>query len=292
MKDFKEKVVVITGAATGIGASFAKECAKRGMKIALIDIAQEELNSVAETCVTLGALKVVTIVTDVSDRGQVKASVKQIMDEYGEINLMFSNAGVWAAGGIMQPIQDWEWTVGVNVMGTLYYIQEILPIFEKQKTPCHYLITSSVAGLMTPTSSSGAYLSLKHAVTALAEEVRDYSTKCGFDMGVSVFCPDIVATNIAYSNDRRPEKYAQNGDPFYETEGYHKVVDWFAGHIAKGYNPDGVALRLFRAIEDNQMYIVSHPYTHEWIKARYAAIEDDMQKEAAIYEEMKPYYEA
>lgn len=290
MKEFNGKNAVITGAATGIGRSFAKEAARRGMRLALIDIAVDELNAAAEECMKLGAPLVVAIPTDVSLYAEVKASIDTVMEKLGGIDLMFSNAGVWAAGGVTQPPQDWEWSVGVNVLGTSYYVHEVLKILDAQKTPCHYMITSSIAGLMTPGVGGGSYMASKHAVTAIAEEVKDYAANCGYDLGVSVFCPDVVATEIALSAQRRPERFTIADDPFYTTAKYKGTISWFDDHIRKGYNPDGIAVRLFRAIEDKQMYVLTHPYSHAWVKARLQAIEADMEKETAIYEELENLY--
>ena len=293
MKEFAGKIAVITGSATGIGASFAKEAAKRGMKLALIDIADEKNEQTAAVCRELGSPKAVAIHADVSLYEDVQAAIAKVMEDFGGIDLVLSNAGVCTNGGGIagEPAQDWNWVIGVNVLGTAYVAHEILPILAKQKTPCHYMVTSSTAGMMASVAEGGAYLASKHAVVSMAEQIRDYSGKCGFDMGVSVFCPNAVKTDIPYSHLVRPAHYVREHDPIYDTPEYDMMNKMFEQYILNlGYNPDGLAVRLFRAIEENQMYIISHPADHDIIKARFRAIEADMVHEQEMFNEMGDLY--
>lgn len=291
MKDFTGKVAVITGAASGIGLSLAKEAARRGMKLALIDINYEGAALAADECAALGSPKAVAIKADVSVYEEVKFSVQRVMNEFGCIDLMINNAGVWPGAGMLElPRQDWEWTISVNALGASYYAMEVLPILRAQGTPCHYMVVSSVAGLTGGGVFGGVYIISKHASVLLAEEIKAYGEENNMDMGVSVFCPSIVATEIANSYKVRPEQFSKPCDPVYATEGYWAGINGFDMFVKSGYNADGVALRLFRAIEDNQMYIVSHPETHEVIRNRFRAIEADMDKELEIYKEFEEFY--
>lgn len=207
MKEFKNKVAAITGSATGIGRAFAEEAAKRGMRLALIDINTEGLEETKAICEKAGAPKVVTIKTDVTKYEEVRFSILRVMQEYGQLDLMFANAGIATAGWVYNhPPQDWAWAMNTNVLGLTYYVHEVLPIFKQQGTPCHFLFTASIAGLITGLRYNTAYLASKHAAVCIAEAVRDlaendpdYSM-----MGVSVFCPEYVHTNIHNSEDHRP----------------------------------------------------------------------------------------
>ena len=150
MKEFKNKVAAITGSATGIGRAFAEEAAKRGMRLALIDINTEGLEETKAICEKAGAPKVVTIKTDVTKYEEVRFSIMRVMQEYGQLDLMFANAGIATAGWVYNhPPQDWAWAMNTNVLGLTYYVHEVLPIFKKQGTPCHFLFTASIAGLIT-----------------------------------------------------------------------------------------------------------------------------------------------
>ena len=221
MKEFKNKVAAITGSATGIGRAFAEEAAKRGMRLALIDINTEGLEETKAICEKAGAAKVVTIKTDVTKYEEVRFSILRVMQEYGQLDLMFANAGIATAGWVYNhPPQDWAWAMNTNVLGLTYYVHEVLPIFKPQGTPCHFLFTASIAGLITGLRYNTAYLASKHAAVCIAEAVRDlaendpdYSM-----MGVSVFCPEYVHTNIHNSEDHRPADYSVPCDPFYATD--------------------------------------------------------------------------
>lgn len=245
MKEFKNKVAAITGSATGIGRAFAEEAAKRGMRLALIDINTEGLEETKAICEKAGAPKVVTIKTDVTKYEEVRFSILRVMQEYGQLDLMFANAGIATAGWVYNhPPQDWAWAMNTNVLGLTYYVHEVLPIFKQQGTPCHFLFTASIAGLITGLRYNTAYLASKHAAVCIAEAVRDlaendpdYSM-----MGVSVFCPEYVHTNIHNSEDHRPADYSVPCDPFYATDSYWDYRRLFDSNITvKGMNPPSSA---------------------------------------------------
>lgn len=251
MKEFKNKVAAITGSATGIGRAFAEEAAKRGMRLALIDINTEGLEETKAICEKAGAPKVVTIKTDVTKYEEVRFSIQRVMQEYGQLDLMFANAGIATAGWVYNhPPQDWAWAMNTNVLGLTYYVHEVLPIFKQQGTPCHFLFTASIAGLITGLRYNTAYLASKHAAVCIAEAVRDlaendpdYSM-----MGVSVFCPEYVHTNIHNSEDHRPADYSVPCDPFYATDSYWDYRRLFDSNITvKGMNPAFVGPYLFEA---------------------------------------------
>ena len=286
MKEFKNKVAAITGSATGIGRAFAEEAAKRGMRLALIDINTEGLEETKAICEKAGAPKVVTIKTDVTKYEEVRFSILRVMQEYGQLDLMFANAGIATAGWVYNhPPQDWAWAMNTNVLGLTYYVHEVLPIFKQQGTPCHFLFTASIAGLITGLRYNTAYLASKHAAVCIAEAVRDlaendpdYSM-----MGVSVFCPEYVHTNIHNSEDHRPADYSVPCDPFYATDSYWDYRRLFDSNITvKGMNPAFVGPYLFEAVEENHMYKVPHMHTHEQIRARHRRIESDLERRTAV----------
>ena len=172
MKEFAGKVAMITGAAHGIGYSFALEAVRRGMKLALVDIDAPALEAVAAECREMGA-EVLTCETDVSVYEEAKASVQATMDRYGQIDVLFANAGIATAGSILHiPIRDWEWALAVNTMGIVHYVHEVLPIMEAQKTPAHLMCTASIAGLRAGMAINPPYFCSKHAAVSVAESVK------------------------------------------------------------------------------------------------------------------------
>lgn len=282
MKEFNGKVALVTGAAHGIGYAFSKEAAERGMKLALVDIDEPALNQVAEELRGLNA-EVLVCVTDVSVYEEAKASVQATMDKYGQIDVLFANAGIATAGSILTiPIRDWEWAMAVNTMGIVHYVHEVLPIMEAQKTPAHLMCTASIAGLRAGMAVNPPYFASKHAAVSVAESVKAEVESTGCDIGVSVFCPMYVATDIHNCEKHRPARFWDASDPFYRSEEYIKAREAFRDNVTGGMPLDNIGKRLFQAIEDNQMYIVTHTQTIPYIEERHRAIEADAKKELEL----------
>ena len=282
MKEFVGKVALITGAAHGIGFSFAQEASRRGMKLSLVDIDAPGLEEAKKACEALGA-EVLTCHTDVSVYEEAKASVQATMDRYGQIDILFANAGVCTAGSLLtMPIKDWEWALAVNTMGIVHYVREVLPIMEKQKTPAHLMCTASIAGLRAGMAGNPPYFCSKHAAVSVAESVKGHVEAHGDDIGVSVYCPMYVDTDLYHCEDRRPARFWDPSDPFYSSEEYLTAREALRKNLASGLPLDGVGPRLFKAIEDNQMYIVTHTQTIPYIEERHRAIEADAKKELEL----------
>lgn len=282
MKEFNGKVALITGAAHGIGYAFSKEAAERGMKLALVDIDEPALNQVAEELRSRNA-EVLVCVTDVSVYEEAKASVQATMEQFGQIDVLFANAGIATAGSILTiPIRDWEWAMAVNTMGIVHYVHEVLPIMEAQKTPAHLMCTASIAGLRAGMAVNPPYFASKHAAVSVAESVKAEVESTGCDIGVSVFCPMYVATDIHNCEKHRPARFWDASDPFYRSEEYIKAREAFRDNVTGGMPLDNIGKRLFQAIEDNQMYIVTHTQTIPYIEERHRAIEADAKKELEL----------
>ena len=282
MKEFNGKVALVTGAAHGIGYAFSKEAAERGMKLALVDIDEPALNQVAEELRSRNA-EVLVCVTDVSVYEEAKASVQATMEQFGQIDVLFANAGIATAGSIRTiPIRDWEWAMAVNTMGIVHYVHEVLPIMEAQKTPAHLMCTASIAGLRAGMAVNPPYFASKHAAVSVAESVKAEVESTGCDIGVSVFCPMYVATDIHNCEKHRPARFWDASDPFYRSEEYIKAREAFRDNVTGGMPLDNIGKRLFQAIEDNQMYIVTHTQTIPYIEERHRAIEADAKKELEL----------
>ena len=282
MKEFNGKVALVTGAAHGIGYAFSKEAAERGMKLALVDIDEPALNQVAEELRSRNA-EVLVCVTDVSVYEEAKASVQATMEQFGQIDVLFANAGIATAGSILTiPIRDWEWAMAVNTMGIVHYVLEVLPIMEAQKTPAHLMCTASIAGLRAGMAVNPPYFASKHAAVSVAESVKAEVESTGCDIGVSVFCPMYVATDIHNCEKHRPARFWDASDPFYRSEEYIKAREAFRDNVTGGMPLDNIGKRLFQAIEDNQMYIVTHTQTIPYIEERHRAIEADAKKELEL----------
>lgn len=288
MKDYTNKVAAITGAACGIGKAFAQYAAEKGMRLALIDI-DDRVEDVRKECEALGSPKAVSIKVDVSQYEQVRMSVKRIMAEFGQIDVFFSNAGVGGAGTLGNiPPQDWDWITSVNFLAMAYYATEVLPIMKAQGTEANFLLTCSIGSLQPGMRIQSAYTASKHAALSLAESIRDYADHFAPYIGVTAFCPMYVKTEIYDSERCRPDHFKKPYDPFYATADYNDYKASFEERIkTTGFNPRFVGPRLFRAMEDNQLYVHPHLHTHQMIRDRFARIEADLRKDEELDAEFK-----
>ena len=151
MKDFANKVAVITGAASGIGQAIAGRCVKEGMNVVVADIERTALMKAEEELKKTGA-NVLAVLTDVSKAKDVETLAEKTLDAFGAVHLLFNNAGVQVGASAGKPLwentmEDWHWVMGVNLWGVIYGTKVFIPIMQQQQTECHVVNTSSMAGL-------------------------------------------------------------------------------------------------------------------------------------------------
>ncbi len=258
MKEFKDKVVLITGAANGFGREFVKEAAARGMKIAAVDIEKDEVEAVAASVRETGA-QIITIPADVTKPEEVEAAVNKVMETYGQIDMLMNNAGVVIPGPVWElPLGDWEWITHANFLSQVYFMRLVIPIMLKQKTHCHIVNTASVAGLLTG-DGMPAYHATKFAAVALSESVSYDLQAIGADIVVSVYCPGFVQTDLHHCERHRPPQYSDPSDPYYSSPEFYQGQKIAETEILTGMPIDSVGMRVFQAIEDEQFYILTHP---------------------------------
>lgn len=259
MKEFKDKVALITGAANGFGREFLKEASRRGMRIAAVDIEKEEVDAAAEEAKALGAAEIITIKADVTKVEDCEKAVDEVMEKFGQIDLLMNNAGVVLPGTVWDtPVKDWEWITHANFLSHVYFMHKVIPIMKKQGTHCNIVNTCSVAGLIT-SNGMPAYHATKHAAVALAESVSYDLQADGADISVSVYCPGFVQTDLHHSERHKPEQYRDDSNPYYKSEEFARGQKWAEQVILTGIPIDSVGMRVFNAIEEDQFYILTHP---------------------------------
>lgn len=258
MKEFKNKVALITGAGNGFGFEIAKECAARGMKLALNDIDKKDLEIASEALRKEGA-EVLTLHADVTIPEEVDKMVDRTIDTFGQIDFLVNNAGVAISGPVWElPLQDWEWIVSANIMSQVYAMKKVIPLMLKQDTECHILNVASVAGLIT-SNGMPAYHTTKHASVALTESTSFDLQAIGSKIKLSVFCPGFVQTDLHNYERHRPERFNDKSDPYYQSPSYFAGLKRAEFVIKTGMPIDSIGMSVLTGIEEDQFYILTHP---------------------------------
>ncbi|MDT6951559.1 SDR family oxidoreductase [Companilactobacillus alimentarius] len=190
----KDKVVIITGASSGIGASTAMLLASKGAKLVLGARREDKLQQIVNKIKENGG-KVIYQVTDVVNLDDNKALVEAAKNEFGKVDVIFLNAGLMPSSEIDKlKTDEWNRTVDVNIKGVLNGIAAILPTFKEQNGG-HIITTSSVAGLK-PYPGVGVYGATKHAVRDLMEVLRMESAQENSNIRTATIYPAAIHTEL------------------------------------------------------------------------------------------------
>jgi NADP-dependent 3-hydroxy acid dehydrogenase YdfG len=186
------KVVVITGASSGLGEATARHLSQLGATVVLGARRVERIEALAGELESGGA-KAMAVQTDVTQSGQVQRLVDAAVDAYGRIDVMINNAGLMPHSPLDRlKIADWDRMIDVNIKGVLYGIAAALPPMQQQKSG-HFINVSSVAGHKVRPGSA-VYAATKHAVLAISEGLRQEVKPYG--IRTTVISPGAVATEL------------------------------------------------------------------------------------------------
>jgi NAD(P)-dependent dehydrogenase (short-subunit alcohol dehydrogenase family) len=267
------KVAVITGAGSGIGAALAHACAGRGMHIVAADIELDAAERTVNELRSRGS-QAVAVEVNVARRDAVQHLAERTREAFGACHLLCNNAGV----SVNRPVAectaaDWEWVWSVNVAGITHAIEAFMPMLREQTEASHIVNTASMAGLI-PLPGFGAYVASKYAVVGLSEvlhqELADTLT------GVSILCPGVVDTQIFASERNRFDGGDTSTQPpaaSADTDDGSAMQTDFEETYTRMLSPQEVAEITLAAVEDEQLYVATHP---EWLalfKQRSGAID-------------------
>ena len=257
MRDFKGRVAVVTGAASGIGRALAECFAAEGMRVVLADVEERALAATTADLVAAGATAI-GIVTDVSDGAQMRSLAERAFAEYGAVHILCNNAGV---GGDSGPVWElapatWQWVLGVNLWGVIHGIRAFVPAMLKQGGEGHVVNVASLAGLLTAPGLS-PYYATKHAVVAISESLHHELAMAGAKIRASVLCPGFVKTNIVDSGRNRPAHLAIAPTPV--TPVAQQRAAMMRMLVDTGMPPSQVATLVLDAIREERFYIFPHP---------------------------------
>jgi NAD(P)-dependent dehydrogenase (short-subunit alcohol dehydrogenase family) len=260
------RVVVVTGAASGIGLGLSQRFAAEGMNVVMADVDGPALSqAAAEVAATAGgAVSVLPVVTDVADRAAVDALRDAALAAFGAVHVVCNNAGVGGPHGPLWecPPGEWDWVLGVNLEGVMNGVRTFMPVLLGQDAG-HLVNTSSVFGVFAGTL--GPYGVSKHAVTALTETLHFNLKSLGAaHVGVSVLCPGAVRTNFGASARNRPSW----AGPAALDEAELAAAERFNELAVAGATPAEVAAMVVDGIRSRRFYILTSVNRHESVLRR------------------------
>jgi NADP-dependent 3-hydroxy acid dehydrogenase YdfG len=297
MKEFKDKVAVITGAASGIGLGIARRAVKEGMKVVLADIEKDALNQAEEELKSKGA-EVLSVVTDVSKLEHIENLAQKTIERFGEVHFLCNNAGVASPGALWECIlSDWEWVIAVNLWGVINGIRVFIPIMHEQDNECYIVNTSSMAGVLHGDGTNGIYSVTKQGVVALSESLRSAFINPLFKskIGISVLLPGVVNTRITSSERNRPAEFCGPDymPPFERIIKHHPEAEPLVREAPKvweaGTHPDETGDIVFEAIRKEIFYIFTE-IGESWetgMKTRFDGIWNDYNQIKLITNDLK-----
>ncbi|HQR25249.1 MAG TPA: SDR family NAD(P)-dependent oxidoreductase [Steroidobacteraceae bacterium] len=240
MKPLKDRRVLITGAASGIGYECARSFAKRGARLAISDVDAAALDKARAELVASGA-SCFAMTCDVANEDSVNAFAAAVRRDVGPVDVLVNNAGVAYLGGFEEtPLAQWRRILDINVMGIVHCVRAFLPAMRAAGGARKIVNVASLAGF-APAPNMSAYAASKHAVVGLSEalalELHDT------DVSVLIVCPGIINTAIVHVSptsasisDAQKEKLQR----YYATVGCHPSV--VAEDIVRAVERDAIVL--------------------------------------------------
>ena len=260
ISDFRNKTAVLTGAGSGFGLECARIGAKLGMNLVLADVQQDALDRAVAEMEAVGA-QVLGMRVDVSKADQMEALGAATLARFGAPQLVFNNAGVGSGGLIWEnSLQDWEWVIGVNLMGVAHGIRVFTPMMlaaaeQDAAFQGHIVNTASMAGLLNA-PNMGIYNVSKHAVVSMSETLYQDLALVTDQISASVLCPFFGPTGITESHRNRPDSV--KADRPTRSQMISQAMSQKAVSSGK-VSAAEVAQKVFDAVAANQFYIYSHP---------------------------------
>ncbi|MEY2919166.1 MAG: hypothetical protein RL261_471 [Pseudomonadota bacterium] len=243
---YPSKRAFITGAASGLGLSMARLLARDGWTLGVLDVDRDGLERAVDQLRTAGAAAVTAYPGDVASHAVVAAAVTGFSEANRGLDVIVNNAGVAVAGAVdATPVDDWNWIVGINLLGVVWGCRTALPVMKRQDSGLIFNVASSAGFAAAPQMS--AYNATKAGVIALSETLA--SEIAGTGLQVSCAMPGFFRTHLLDHMRAPPE----------ENRLAHRIMD------NSGHDPDEAALALLGAAADGELYIVWPPeYRWAW----------------------------
>jgi NAD(P)-dependent dehydrogenase (short-subunit alcohol dehydrogenase family) len=242
---FRGKVVLVTGAGSGIGKETALAFARAGADLLLCDVNEDGLGRTAGEVVALGRTAFARRV-DVSKRHEMEAFAKEVHADHSAVDILVNNAGVGLGANFMNTtLEDWEWVLSVNLWGVIHACHFFIPPMVARGQGGHVVNVSSGAGYWA-SSLLTAYSTSKFGVLGLSEALRDELSP--HRIGVSTICPGLINTPITQTSRLK-------GVPD-EDEARRRIQSMY---VKRGYGPEKVAAAIVNAVHKNRSVVPVTP---------------------------------
>lgn len=275
MKDLAGKVAFITGGDSGIGLGIALASLNAGMNVVIAYRTaahlQEAMNVLHRSPGQIHAIKL-----DVTDRTAMAEAAKETVRVFGKVHVLVNNAGVAPMGPLSKAtFDDWDWCMNVNVTGVFNGIRAFLPYIQAHNEGGHIVATSSMLGGLLAGQLWGVYSASKFAVVGMMEALR--AELAATNVGVSLFCPAGVKSNLGASDRNRPAIYRDHGTLDHAAQA---SLDSFGNEIERIVRNQSDAImdpaeageRVIQGIRNNDLYILSHPEYEPLLQERSDAL--------------------
>ena len=258
MQDVKDRVAVVTGAASGIGLATAHRFAAEGMHLVLADIEADAL-AAAEAAIKATGVEVLAVQSDVASPEAVDRLADAAFDTFGRVHVVFNNAGVAATAATLRlrawegTLADWDWTMSINLMGVVHGVRAFVPRMLEGGDEGHIVNTASIAGLAT---AANPYNVSKHGVVCLTEGIYRDLREMGARLSASVVCPGLINTNILDAERNRTGEFGARTDVAAMRTEVQQFTEVFQAALRGGYAPDVVADQVLDGIRNDRFYIL------------------------------------
>lgn len=255
MEQLTGKVAVVTGGAGGIGRALAAQFMAEGMRVMIGDIDRSAGGATVAELSSAGDIRFTEV--DVTEQGSVHSLRDATLDAFGAVHVVCNNAGVSGRRHAMTETTDadWEWVVGVNLMGVVHGIRSFAPLLVAQGEG-HVVNTASLAGLAAVPFAS-PYVATKHAVVGLSQSLALEFETSGGGVGVTVLCPDWLRTDIAESKTNWPHAKLGARPEDSRHPGVEFVDAAFTDAVAQAPLPDAFARKAVAAVKANTFLVLT-----------------------------------